>query len=121
MLFTHLLLRWYAPAPKPEENDAEDENDEEDEEGEVDADENGDQDPDSIPVDFDSFVPTHDPTLGQETTSGTAVYGPFAPIALTTATPDVSSLTKDEIFERAVSASYWAGYWTAMYHVRRVP
>lgn len=119
---THKSALWYAPPPKPEGNQADDDDDEEEgenEEGEADAEENGDQDPDSIPIDFDSFVPAHDPTLGQET-SGAAAYGPYAPTSLSAAAQDVSTLSKDDIFEKAVSASYWAGYWTAMYHAKSV-
>lgn len=32
--------------------------------------------------------------------------------------PDISSLSKDDLFQKAVEASYWAGYWAAAYHVR---
>jgi hypothetical protein len=27
-------------------------------------------------------------------------------------------INQDEAFSRALSAMYWGGYWTAMYHVR---
>ena len=27
-------------------------------------------------------------------------------------------ISQDEAFSRALSAMYWGGYWTAMYHVR---
>lgn len=33
--------------------------------------------------------------------------------------PDVSGLTSDELFQKAVEASYWAGYWAAAYRVSR--
>jgi hypothetical protein len=113
------MSRWYAPPPKPQEDEDEDEEDEEAEEGEVGGDDvaldGGQAAADSIPIDFNSFVPSHNPALGTEST---AALGPYVPTALSTAVPDVATLTQDEIFEKAVSASYWAGYWAAMYHVR---
>ncbi|CAE6467673.1 unnamed protein product [Rhizoctonia solani] len=109
---------WYAPPPKPQKDDDGEEDDEEGEEGEVEEEENGDEAehatvPDSVPIDFNTFVPSHDPTLGVAQTSVTGLQ----PSATTN---DFTKLTKDEIFEKAVSASYWAGYWTAMYHARNV-
>ncbi|EKM60406.1 uncharacterized protein PHACADRAFT_246301 [Phanerochaete carnosa HHB-10118-sp] len=71
---------------------------------------------DSKPVDFNTFVPSHDPSLAR--TSGTAqgaesladhsqsyLPGPTGPI-----------VGQDEAFEKALSAMYWSGYWTAAYH-----
>ncbi|KAG9099843.1 hypothetical protein FS749_000239 [Ceratobasidium sp. UAMH 11750] len=77
---------------------------------------------DSAPIDFNTFVPSHDPTLGNKTEAATAgpTLGPYVPTALSVAVPDAATLTRDEIFEKAVSASYWAGYWTAMYHASSV-
>jgi len=60
---------------------------------------------DSQPVDFASFVPTHDPSLSA---------------ALPTVEPDPTAqllISQDEAFRRAVQASYWSGYWTAIYNV----
>ncbi|KAG8755951.1 hypothetical protein FRC11_005635 [Ceratobasidium sp. 423] len=103
---------WYAPPPKPQKEDDDEEGDEEEEEGE--EEENADETehgiaPDSAPIDFNTLVPSHDPALGVAQTS---ITGPQP----STTASDFTKLTKDEIFEKAVSASYWAGYWTAMYH-----
>ncbi|CAE6402412.1 unnamed protein product [Rhizoctonia solani] len=106
---------WYAPPPKPQEEEEEDGEEEEEEREEGEEEENADEGivPDSAPIDFDTFVPLHDPTLGVAQVSGTGLQYP-------TNTYDFTKLTKDEIFEKAVSASYWAGYWAAMYHARNV-
>ncbi|KAJ1310819.1 hypothetical protein OPQ81_009338 [Rhizoctonia solani] len=96
---------WYAPPPKSQENGEEDDEQDEEEDDEQDEEEEGEENmdetgdaivTDSAPIDFNTFVPSHDPSLGVAQTS-------------------------DEIFEKAVSASYWAGYWTAMYHARNAP
>ncbi|KAJ8457143.1 hypothetical protein ONZ45_g18434 [Pleurotus djamor] len=72
----------------------------------------------STPVDFDAFVPTHDPTLGLSSSSnvlgeaqdaGDAMTAPF----LSAPGPLVS---RDDAFSKALGAMYWAGYWTAAYH-----
>ncbi|CEL58305.1 hypothetical protein RSOLAG1IB_03051 [Rhizoctonia solani AG-1 IB] len=102
---------WYAPPSEPQDDDNE-EDDEEEEGGELE--ENSGEieqitGPDSAPIDYNTFVPSYDPTLGVAQTS---IGHPQLPAA----TNDLTKLTKDEIFEKAVSASYWAGYWTAMYH-----
>ncbi|QRW19635.1 hypothetical protein RhiXN_01041 [Rhizoctonia solani] len=104
---TNKSALWYAPPPKPQEDDKEDNDEEEGEEGEE-IEENADETeqdtvPDSVPIDYNTFVPSHDPTLGAN-----------VPMAA----GDFTKLAKDEIFEKAVSASYWAGYWAAMYHAR---
>ncbi|KAI9512765.1 hypothetical protein F5148DRAFT_1161452 [Russula earlei] len=51
----------------------------------------------SRPLDYNTFVPSHDPTL--------EAYG-IPPAAV----------SRDEAFSRAMNAMYWAGYWTAIYH-----
>lgn len=113
----HKSALWYAPAPKPQED--ENEEGEEEEDGEVEAEEvvkmEQEVEPDSIPLDFNTFIPSHDPTLGGGAATQSAI-GPHPPTTSPTAFPDVSTLTRDEIFEKAMSASYWSGYWTAMYH-----
>lgn len=98
-----IIPRWYAPPPKPQEEGEEEEEDQDEEEENTGEIEHATV-PDSAPIDFNTFVPLHDPTLG---------------VAQTSATHDFTKLTKDQIFEKALSASYWAGYWTGMYHVRR--
>ncbi|KAJ6455778.1 hypothetical protein C8R45DRAFT_1035631 [Mycena sanguinolenta] len=72
---------------------------------------------DSKPLDFDTFVPKHDATLGLPAPGGTAGYafsGAVPP-------PSTSVASQDEAFTRAVEAMYWGGYWTAVYHCHRNP
>jgi hypothetical protein len=65
----------------------------------------------SQPIDFDSFVPTHDPSLVQDFSEAMeANTMPSAAVSL----PNV---TADEAFSKALDAMYWTGYWTAVYHV----
>ncbi|KAG8220224.1 hypothetical protein J3R82DRAFT_1261 [Butyriboletus roseoflavus] len=63
--------------------------------------------PDTAPVDFDTFVPTHDPSLAVPSDT-TAPF--FAP------PPSTTMVSRDEAFNNALSAMYWGGYWTAVYH-----
>jgi hypothetical protein len=65
-------------------------------------------DPDnSHPLNFDTFVPSHDPSLPQAALEPNGV-------------PPVPGehVSRDEAFNRAMGAMYWTGYWTAVYHVR---
>jgi hypothetical protein len=70
---------------------------------------NGATEEDSKPLNFDTFVPSHDPSLEN-------------PVPMTeNYVPDIltgAMVSQDEAFQRALSAMYWGGYWTAMYHVR---
>lgn len=74
--------------------------------------------PNSQPIDFDTFVPTHNPSLldGAATTVAPteedAQQAGYA-VPLT----HLPSVSQDEAFERAMQASYWSGYWAAVYHV----
>jgi len=62
----------------------------------------------SRPLDFDSFVPDHDPGLAQASQAAFETYGvPPAP---------GEHVSRDDAFNRALGAMYWAGYWTAVYH-----
>ncbi|KAF8995925.1 hypothetical protein BDQ17DRAFT_1365075 [Cyathus striatus] len=66
---------------------------------------------DSQPLNFDIFVPTHDPSLNQgpgkaPVHSADESYIPLEGIG----TP----VSRDEAFKNALNATYWAGYWTAM-------
>ncbi|KAF8577541.1 hypothetical protein K439DRAFT_548528 [Ramaria rubella] len=81
----------------------------------------GPADPDnSRPVNFDTFVPRHDPSLPtskpdiEGRTDGRSSYWhriiPPAPAGGT------NQLTRDQAFEQVVGAWYWAGYWTGVYH-----
>jgi len=73
-------------------------------------------DDNSHPLNFDTFIPTHDPSLALP-----------APPYLHGQVPDYSGyslpeppgpmVSQDEAFTRAMSAMYWAGYYSAVYHV----
>lgn len=108
-----ILFRWYNRPPSPSQLENSDIN------GELNtattaADPNAEED--SQPVDFNTFVPTHNPSLDL----------PKLPYP-TGHVPDYSShfvpesmnitVNQDEAFNRALGAMYWGGYWTAMYHV----
>ena len=67
------------------------------------------QEEDTAPLDFDTYVPTHDPSLAQA--SDTAMTTPFF------VPPPSTMVSRDEAFNNALSAMYWGGYWTAVYHV----
>ncbi len=67
---------------------------------------------DSQPINFDTFVPTHDTTLEITDTPAIPVNASYIPD-----TPAGPMVSRDEAFSRALSAMYWGGYWTAMYHV----
>jgi hypothetical protein len=63
----------------------------------------------SRPLDFETFVPNHDPSLAQPSQPAYETYGiPPAP---------GEHVSRDEAFNRALGAMYWTGYWTAVYHV----
>lgn len=63
----------------------------------------------SRPLDFETFVPNHDPSLAQSSQPAYETYGiPPAP---------GEHVSRDEAFNRALGAMYWTGYWTAVYHV----
>ncbi|KAF9055321.1 hypothetical protein BDZ89DRAFT_1107112 [Hymenopellis radicata] len=73
----------------------------------------------SQPLDFDTFVPSHNPSLDLPLPPAPpAVPGPdyashFLP------EPEGPMVSADEAFSRALGAMYWGGYWTAMYHCQR--
>jgi hypothetical protein len=63
----------------------------------------------SCPLNFETFVPNHDPSLAQPSQPAYETYGiPPAP---------GEHVSRDEAFNRALGAMYWTGYWTAVYHV----
>jgi len=66
--------------------------------------------PNSQPLDFDTFVPTHDPSLHLPAVD---------PLNYVLSTPAGPLVSQDESFSRAMIAMYWGGYWTAMYHCQR--
>ncbi|KAK0197955.1 hypothetical protein F5146DRAFT_995568 [Armillaria mellea] len=67
---------------------------------------------DSKPIDFDTFVPSHDASLD-------APDDPVTGPSYSLPEPPTETVTQDEAFTRAVNAMYWAGYWTAMYQCQR--
>ncbi|KAI8983210.1 hypothetical protein BD414DRAFT_523135 [Trametes punicea] len=72
------------------------------------------QEEDSTPLNFDTFVPTHDPSLAAA----------FAAPAMSSSSAlevgaEAANVSQDEAFSRAMTAMYWSGYWTAVYHCRR--
>ncbi|KAF9443621.1 hypothetical protein P691DRAFT_764119 [Macrolepiota fuliginosa MF-IS2] len=75
---------------------------------------------DSQPINFDTFVPTHDPSLSGAADSAVAATEQDAQqAAYAMPLTSLPSVSQDEAFERAVQASYWSGYWTAVYHCHR--
>ncbi|PPQ99609.1 hypothetical protein CVT24_005184 [Panaeolus cyanescens] len=87
-------------------------------EAEAPAEDGGDQE-DSQPLNFDTFVPTHDPSLEIHAPA------PHSSMATRPMTEDyvpssasIPMVSRDEAFQRALNAMYWGGYWTAMYHAQ---
>ncbi|KIK66106.1 hypothetical protein GYMLUDRAFT_55959 [Collybiopsis luxurians FD-317 M1] len=78
---------------------------------------------DSKPIDFDTFIPTHDAGLSLPPPSASApktatngqVSAPDFSEYYSTASPG-HTVSRDEAFKRALEATYWSGYWTAVYH-----
>lgn len=66
---------------------------------------------DSAPLDFDTFVPSYDPSLPAPSEAPAVPESPFFIPA-----PSTTMVSRDEAFSRALSAMYWGGYWTAVYH-----
>jgi len=78
-----------------------------------------DAEADSAPLDFDTFMPTHDPSL----TSAVPLHPSAVPgldyASLYTPNRPGETVSQDEAFSRALAAMYWGGYWTAVYHSHR--
>ncbi|KAF4572444.1 SMN family protein [Pleurotus pulmonarius] len=70
----------------------------------------------SKPMDFDAFIPTHDPSLGLPNGNIPSMDDPMNQGIIAPSGPLVSP---DEAFSKALGAMYWAGYWTAAYHYSR--
>ncbi|KAF7437336.1 hypothetical protein PC9H_004175 [Pleurotus ostreatus] len=70
----------------------------------------------SKPMDFDAFIPTHDPSLGLPNGNMPSMDDPMNQGIIAPSGPLVSP---DEAFSKALGAMYWAGYWTAAYHYSR--
>ena len=70
---------------------------------------------DSQPLDFATYVPTHDASLAlPHLPDAGSDYTQYS-----LAPPQGPMVSQDEAFQRALSAMYWGGYWTAVYHVRQ--
>ena len=74
---------------------------------------------DSAPLNFDTFVPTHDPTLaaGLQTSQAGRSSDEYPQSYLPAQGSNGALASRDEAFEKALNAMYWTGYWTAVYHV----
>ncbi|EJD04478.1 uncharacterized protein FOMMEDRAFT_155612 [Fomitiporia mediterranea MF3/22] len=101
----------------------------------------------SVPLNFETFVPTHDASLAfpgptsppavpevtqanlRNITSHYSMMLPASTFPTAHGSGDTSTsanlhnqsvaLNPDEAFSRALGAMYWCGYWTAVYHVQR--
>jgi len=74
-------------------------------------------DPDnSRPVNFDTFVPHHDPSLFNGASGAALSATQGAMRSVVPPAPD-RQITQDQAFDHAMGAWYWAGYWTGVYHV----
>lgn len=75
---------------------------------------------DSTPLNFDTFVPTHDPTLaaGSQASQVPGQSNGYPQSYLPAQGSNGTLASRDEAFEKALNAMYWTGYWTAVYHVR---
>lgn len=83
----------------------------------------------STPLNFDTFVPTHDASLSyaqptQPPPVPGEISGQYNGVSshyaanVSDAQEDISAVSADDAFNRAIGAMYWCGYWTAVYHVR---
>ncbi|KAI1784714.1 hypothetical protein LXA43DRAFT_1041324 [Ganoderma leucocontextum] len=73
---------------------------------------------DSAPINFDTFVPTHDPSLAAAAGATSTLSVP-AMDGILGSGAEAAMVSQDEAFSRAMTAMYWSGYWTAIYHCRR--
>ncbi|KZT42758.1 hypothetical protein SISSUDRAFT_1041007 [Sistotremastrum suecicum HHB10207 ss-3] len=115
---TNKSALWYNVPKKPEEADEEQADvtlDDEEAEAE------GEVEDDSRPIDFDSFVPDHDATLDYDEGDEGEAQNPFSGVP---PQPDYSLAfqlvpgphTREEVYQKAVAAWYWAGYWNGVYN-----
>ncbi|KAJ4485376.1 hypothetical protein J3R30DRAFT_1348578 [Lentinula aciculospora] len=76
---------------------------------------------DSKPIDFGTFVPTYDAGLSspgpalRKAAEGVPKPDFLSQYATTVPNPG-QMVSQDEAFKRALEATYWSGYWTAVYH-----
>jgi hypothetical protein len=62
------------------------------------------------PIDFETFIPMHNPSLEHTVDRGTLLPSQSS-------VPRFAAISRDHAFQQATQAWYWAGYWTAIYHV----
>ncbi|KAE9397834.1 hypothetical protein BT96DRAFT_995396 [Gymnopus androsaceus JB14] len=72
---------------------------------------------DSKPIDFNTFVPTYDAALSVGGASGSDLPAYAAALLLFQYNLH-KSVSQEEAFKRALEATYWSGYWTAVYHMK---
>ncbi|KAI0638818.1 hypothetical protein C8Q77DRAFT_8666 [Trametes polyzona] len=80
---------------------------------------NGGAQTDSTPHNFDTYVPSHDPSLAAAAGSSALAVPGADGAAMLGAGAEMANVGQDEAFSRAMTAMYWSGYWTAVYHCRR--
>ncbi|KAF5377188.1 hypothetical protein D9615_006451 [Tricholomella constricta] len=73
---------------------------------------------DSRPLNFDTFIPSHDPSLDVPLPELPSIIGPDGTSQFLCEPPG-PMVSQDEAFMRAMGSMYWSGYWTAMYHCQR--
>ncbi|KAJ4480350.1 hypothetical protein C8R41DRAFT_842796 [Lentinula lateritia] len=80
---------------------------------------------DSKPIDFATFVPTHDaglslpgsvPRMMPEGSNGISKPDLSSHHTTALSSDPGPMVSQDEAFKRALEATYWSGYWTAVYH-----
>jgi hypothetical protein len=72
---------------------------------------------DSRPLNFDTFMPTHDPSLDAPGVPYPQSQPNQQNYSFQFPEPQSSTVSQDDAFTRAMGAMYWTGYWTAVYHV----
>ncbi|KAG9310290.1 hypothetical protein JVU11DRAFT_9408 [Chiua virens] len=75
-----------------------------------------DVEPDTAPLDFHTFVPTHDPSLAVPIDTAAKSIPNTASAPFCVPPPSTTMVSRDEAFNNALTAMYWSGYWTAVYH-----
>ncbi|KIM52368.1 hypothetical protein SCLCIDRAFT_1164107 [Scleroderma citrinum Foug A] len=74
----------------------------------------------TAPIDFDTFVPTHDPSLPGVLEQPPSTFKHHKEPGFFSLPPSTSMVSRDEAFNNALSAMYWTGYWTAVYHSSKI-
>jgi len=85
------------------------------EEGDEDATQQDDPE-NSRPLNFDTFVPRHDPSLARGEPSVGHFVGAMPNGSIPPPPIPIGGLSSEDAFQNAMGAWYWAGYWTGIYH-----